>query len=114
MFTRRAREHRRMPEVLIFVHNSVEHPVVERCFLLQSSTSDPSGHRLNREGRFSASPRESMTSLRDTFHHEKYHVTIVVNPCPNQCQTLPKKVEALQVQLSLIKRLQTLLERTEH
>ena len=31
MFTRRAREHRRMPEVLIFSHNSVEHPVVERC-----------------------------------------------------------------------------------
>ena len=32
MFARRAREHRRMPEVLIFVHNSAEHPVVERCF----------------------------------------------------------------------------------
>ena len=24
--------HRRMPDVLIFVHSSVEHPVVERCF----------------------------------------------------------------------------------
>ena len=32
MFTRRALEHRPMPEVLIFVHSSVEHPVVERCF----------------------------------------------------------------------------------
>ena len=32
LITRRAREHRRMPEVLTFDHNSVEYPVVERCF----------------------------------------------------------------------------------
>ena len=44
----------------------------------------------------------------------KYDVTIVVHKCPNKCQTLPKTVEALQVQLSPIKKLETLLERKEH
>ena len=55
-----------------------------------------------------------MTSLRTHLIMKKYHVTIVVHTCPNQCQTLPKTVEALQVQLSPVKRLQTLLDRTEH
>ena len=49
MFTRRAREHGRMLDVLTFGHDSVEHPVVVQCFY--SSAPDPSRHRLNREGR---------------------------------------------------------------
>ena len=39
MFTWRARGHRRMPDVLTFIHNGVEHPVVDECFY--ASASDP-------------------------------------------------------------------------
>ena len=73
VFTRRAREHRGVPEVLIFVCNSVEHPVVERCFYFSPAPRIPQDNRLNPESRSSASPRESMTCLR-TSHHEHAHM----------------------------------------
>ena len=81
-----------MPEVLMFVHTSVEHPVVERVFFfLQSSTSDFSGHRLHRDGRSSASPRESMTRMRTHFTMKSFmlplfctHVQIDVKHCQKQ------------------------------
>ena len=86
-----------MPEVLIFVHNSVEHPVVE-MFLLQSSTCAPSGHRLNREGRSSASPKESMTCVRTLITMKNIMFPLLCTHVQANVKTLPKTDEALQVQ----------------